>query len=212
MINVSEIFYSIQGESSFTGLPCVFVRLSGCNLECKYCDTRYASDQQSPMSIGAIVEQVSRYGCSLVEVTGGEPLIQDETPELIRILLNQGFRILLETNGTQSIDVIQGDVIRIIDIKCPDSGESDKTDWENIDRLKPQDEVKFVLSTQPDYRWAKQIIKKHRLTEKVKVLFSPVHGQLDPARLADWILKDRLDVRLQLQLHKIIWPDQERGR
>ncbi|MBN2030573.1 radical SAM protein [bacterium] len=212
MIDVSEIFYSIQGESSFAGLPCVFVRLSGCNLDCRYCDTRYAADQKTPMSIAEIVEQVGQYGCLLVEITGGEPLIQEETPDLIRVLSKRGFRVLLETNGTQNIDLARGNLVRIVDIKCPGSGESDKMDWENIKRLKPHDEVKFVLTDLSDYNWAKDVIKRYALSDRVHVLFSPVHGQMDPARIAEGILQDRLKVRLQLQLHKIIWPDQERGR
>ncbi len=212
MIDVHEIFHSIQGESSYAGLPCVFVRLSGCNLDCRYCDTRYASDKKWSMSIDEIVEQIGQYDCSLVEITGGEPLIQKETPELIRELSNQGLKILLETNGTQNIDKIREDIIRIVDIKCPGSGESDKMDWENIGRLKPHDEVKFVLTDLSDYHWAKDIVKQYALTDRVHVLFSPVHGRMHPAPIAEEILRDGLNVRLQLQLHRIIWPDQDKGR
>ena len=212
MIRVNEIFYSIQGESSYAGQPCVFVRLSGCNLRCIYCDTQYATNQSISISVNDIIERIIAFQCSLVEITGGEPLLQDETPELIRNLSDRGFKVLLETNGTQNIDLVQGNAVCIVDIKCPGSGESDKMDWDNIHRLRQQDEVKFVLMTPSDYEWAKQTIRQYSLTEKVKVLFSPVYDQMDPAALAEWILKDRLKVRLQLQLHKIIWPNQERGR
>ncbi len=164
------------------------------------------------MSVNDIVGQIIAFQCPLVEITGGEPLLQDETPELIHNLSDRGFKVLLETNGTQNIDLVQENTICIVDIKCPGSGESEKMDWENIYRLRQQDEVKFVLMTPSDYEWAKQTIKQYSLTKKVKVLFSPVHGQMDPASLAEWILKDRLNVRLQLQLHKIIWPNQEKGK
>lgn len=212
MLKISEIFYSIQGESSFAGLPCSFVRLAGCNLRCKYCDTPQSFTQGQNLPVEQIIDLISDYGCSLVEITGGEPLIQRETPQLAETLLSKGYKILLETNGTQNIDIIQSDVTRIMDIKTPGSGESEKTEWNNIDRLDRKDEVKFVLTSRSDYDWSKEILQQFRLTKKCAVLFSPAHGMCDPAELARWILEDRLLVRLQLQYHKIIWPNDVKGR
>jgi 7-carboxy-7-deazaguanine synthase len=213
MLSVSEIFYSIQGESSFSGYPCVFVRLAGCNLRCTYCDTRYAYEEKgTAMSAEQIVDRIQTHRCNLVEVTGGEPLLQEETPTLAEALLQNEFSVLVETNGTQDIGRLPKDVIRIMDIKCPGSGETQKMDWNNIQKLRYNDEVKFVIGDQDDYRWAKDVVQKRRLGDKVSILFSPVHGKLDPADMADWILEDRLRVRFQLQLHKILWPSEERGR
>lgn len=164
------------------------------------------------MKIEDIVTAVGQYNCSLVEITGGEPLLQEDTPQLARILLKRRYRVLVETNGTQSIGDLPDEVVAILDIKCPGSGENRKTDWDNIGRLREHDEIKFVLSGEKDYRWAKQIIHRHGLTDKFPVSFSPVFGELDPARLAEWILDDGLSVRLQSQMHKILWPGNERGR
>lgn len=212
MLKVNEIFYSIQGESSFAGFPCVFIRLTGCNLRCTYCDTKYAYKEGRNMAVEEIVELVNHYECPLIEITGGEPLLQEETPQLAQNLTENGFRVLVETNGTQNIDLLRGDVIRIVDIKTPGSGESDKTDWQNLNRLDPKDEVKFVLSSRADYNWAKEIIHTHRLNEEVSVFLSPAHEKQSPSELARWILESRLNVRLQLQLHKVLWPDQQRGK
>jgi len=213
VLKVNEIFYSIQGESSYAGYPCVFVRLTGCNLRCTYCDTKYAYEKGTNMTIGKILDTVSRYECPLVEITGGEPLLQEETPQLAKALLEKGFQVLVETNGTQNIDLLKDNVVRIVDIKTPGSGESDKTDWKNLDRLYKDDEIKFVLVNFSDYEWAKGIVRRYNLTQKVTVLFSPASGvNLDPAELAQWILDDRLNVRLQLQFHKILWPDKDRGK
>lgn len=212
MLRVNEIFYSIQGESSYAGFPCVFIRLTGCNLRCSYCDTKYAYDEGSDMMVEDVVTAVGKYACSLAEITGGEPLLQEETPQLARILLERGHRVLVETNGTKSISVLPDEVVAILDIKCPGSGEGRQTDWDNINRLREHDEIKFVLAGKKDYQWAKQILRRHGLTDKFTVLFSPVHGKLDPAVLADWILGDGLNVRLQPQMHKILWPVDERGR
>ncbi len=213
MLKVNEIFYSIQGESSYAGYPCVFVRLTGCNLRCTYCDTKYAYEKGTNMTIGKILDTVSRYECPLVEITGGEPLLQEETPQLAKALLEKGFQVLVETNGTQNIDLLKDNVVRIVDIKTPSSGESDKTDWKNLDRIYKDDEIKFVLVNFSDYEWAKGIVRRYNLTQKVTVLFSPASGvNLDPAELAQWILDDRLNVRLQLQFHKILWPDKDRGK
>jgi 7-carboxy-7-deazaguanine synthase len=212
MLFVSEIFHSLQGESSYVGYPCVFIRLSGCNLRCAYCDTRQAYEGGTEMSIGQILDRVLSRQCGLVEITGGEPLLQDETPALAASLLQKGSAVLVETNGTQDIGLLPGGVIRIMDIKCPGSGESGKTDWNNIRNLRNTDEIKFVISHKDDFDWAKNVIQKHGLDVKASILFSPVHGKLNPAELANWILEDRLRVRFQLQLHKILWPGWERGR
>jgi len=212
MLKVNEIFYSIQGESSYSGFPCVFIRLTGCNLRCKYCDTRYAYRRGVRMTVDRIVNSVSEYECPLIQITGGEPLLQEETPRLARNLTENGFRVLAETNGTQNIDSLKEGIVRIVDIKTPGSGEADKTDWKNLDRLDRQDEVKFVLTSQADYDWTKEVIRRHRLDDRVTVFLSPVLRRLDPSELARWILKDRLNIRLQLQLHKILWPNQEGGK
>jgi 7-carboxy-7-deazaguanine synthase len=212
VLRVNEIFYSIQGESSYAGVPCIFIRLTGCNLRCSYCDTEYAYDEGRDVSIPDILAAVDGYDCPWVEISGGEPLLQAEMPELAKQLLDKGYRVLIETNGTQNIDVLPKGTISIIDIKCPGSGEHHQTDWKNVDRLGPGDEVKFVLTDEADYAWAKDVIRRYSLTEKVTVLFSPAHDRLDPARLAQWILDDGLKVRLQLQIHNILWPDAQGGK
>ena len=212
MLKVNEIFYSIQGESSFAGYPCVFIRLTGCNLRCAFCDTRYAYDEGTGMSIDSVINTVKKYNCNRVEITGGEPLVQEETTDLSRKLLDHNYRVWIETNGTKNIDVLPDGVIRIMDVKCTGSGENDKMDWENLNRLKSRDEVKFVLTSREDYNEAKQVIQKYNLIERVGVLLSPAHGKLQISDLAGWILNDCLDVRLQPQLHKIIWPEETRGR
>ncbi len=212
-IHVNEIFYSIQGESTYAGLPCVFVRLAGCNLACSYCDTRYAAVVEQQLEIGEILENIRTFGCRRVEITGGEPLLQAETPELIRRLLDAGYTVLLETNGSRDIDVIDPRCVRIVDIKCPSSGESDRMDWQNLERLTQDDQLKFVLSDRADFIFAMETLRRlppDRLPSG-HVLFSPVWGVLSPALLAQWILEAGIDVRLHLQLHKWIWPGVERG-
>ncbi|MFZ5562856.1 MAG: radical SAM protein [Thermodesulfobacteriota bacterium] len=210
-LTVSEIFYSLQGESLHAGLACGFVRMAGCNLRCAYCDTRYAYEDGTLMEIGDIVDDLARFECSLVEITGGEPLLQKETPLLIEKLLSAGYRVLLETNGTLDISVVHRACVRIVDIKCPSSGESKKNDPKNMDRLNDHDQVKFVIADRDDYLFARQHARRISTIPADHVLFSPVHGVLDPALLGQWILEDRLAVRLQLQLHKILWGN-ERGR
>jgi 7-carboxy-7-deazaguanine synthase len=212
MLSVSEIFYSIQGESSFTGLPCGFVRLAGCNLRCVYCDTRYAYDDGRVMSIDQIVDQLVDFQCGLVEITGGEPLCQEDTPALAKTLLQNGNTVIVETNGTVDISRLPEGTIRIMDIKCPGSGENGKMRWENLNALADNDEIKFVISDESDYYWMKDMIKTHRISKSISIIASPAHGKMEPARLAELILQDRLNVRLQLQLHKILWPAAERGR
>jgi 7-carboxy-7-deazaguanine synthase len=212
MLTVNEIFHSIQGESSYTGQPCVFVRLTACDLRCSWCDTPYAFHEGRKMSVDDVMAVVEHYGCSLVEVTGGEPLLQREVYTLMSRLLGAGKTVLLETGGHRSIAEVPPDVIRIVDVKCPGSGESAKNHWENINYLTPRDQVKFVLKDRGDYEYARDVVTREDLAAKVAaVLFSPVHGVLDPKLLAQWILGDRLPVRLQLQAHKYIWDADTRG-
>lgn len=207
MLRINEIFYSIQGESSFAGYPCVFVRMTGCNLRCTYCDTAYAYDEGQDMEIVQIIENVEKYPCRLIEITGGEPLIQIETPELVYQLITRGWTVLLETNGTCDISKLPAGCIRILDIKCPDSGESGKMDWDNIPLLYKRDEVKFVLSSRDDFFWACDVVDRYRLNDKHIVHFSPVVKKVNPQDLAEWLLKDNLNIRIHIQLHKWIWPD-----
>ncbi|OHB96297.1 MAG: 7-carboxy-7-deazaguanine synthase [Planctomycetes bacterium RIFCSPLOWO2_02_FULL_50_16] len=206
MLKVNEIFKSIQGESTYAGLPCIFIRLTGCNLRCNYCDTVYAYENGVEMRIEEILSDIELLGGSLIEITGGEPLLQGETGELVSLLIKRGCRVLVETNGTLDINALPEGTIRIMDLKCPDSGMADKTDWKNVERLRPNDEVKFVLSSRRDYEWAKDVIGKYRLTKKVKVLIGVAFNKLDLERVASWILEDGIDVRLQLQIHRYIWP------
>jgi len=210
-LKVCEIFPSIQGESSYTGIPCVFIRLAGCNLRCVYCDSRYAYSEGAEMSVDEIVGRVSSYKLHLVEITGGEPLIQEETPALAARLLQQGFDVLVETNGSMDISLLPEGVIRIMDIKCPSSGESDRMRWENLWQLRPGDEVKFVISDRHDYEWARGIVRERFGHSPITVLFSTVFGELPPGNLVEWILEDKLPVRFQLQIHKYVWPHEARG-
>jgi 7-carboxy-7-deazaguanine synthase len=211
VLQVNEIFHSIQGESTRAGEPCVFVRLTGCNLRCVWCDTAYAFDEGRPMSVEQVVARVASYGCRLVEVTGGEPLLQPEAVPLLRALVAAGHDVLLETGGSLPVDEVPAGVARIIDVKCPGSGESERNRWQNLDVLRPGDELKFVLADRGDYDWARARIRELALAGRCPLLFSPVHGALDPGELARWVLADRLPVRVQVQLHKVLWPDAERG-
>jgi 7-carboxy-7-deazaguanine synthase len=205
MLKVNEIFKSIQGESTFAGLPCVFVRLTGCNLRCIYCDTKNAYEEGTVLSIRNILDIVSSFNCSLVEVTGGEPLFQKETKKLVRSLLDAGYDTLIETNGSVSLKGLDKRAVVIMDIKCPSSGMNNYVRWENIFLLKKNDQVKFVIKNKIDYEWARKIIGKYKLTEKYAVLFSPAFRYLSAKKLAIWILEDTLDVRLNVQLHKYLW-------
>ena len=204
MLKVNEIFFSIQGESTFAGSPCVFVRLTGCNLRCTYCDTRYAYEAGDEMSLDSVIRAVDHYHCPLVEITGGEPLLQDESGRLAKRLLDGGHTVLVETNGTLDIRAIDERAARIVDVKCPASGVSDRVLFDNLDCLSPGDEVKFVISDRLDYEWACEISSRYSLTDRVPVLFSPVHKRLEPGRLARWMLSDRAPARLHLQLHKYL--------
>jgi 7-carboxy-7-deazaguanine synthase len=211
MLKINEIFHSIQGESTHAGRPCVFVRLTGCNLRCAWCDTEYAFFEGRPMSIDAVVGEVREFGCGLVEITGGEPLLQPEAVPLMRALLEDGFEVLVETGGHVAIDDVPEGVGRIVDVKCPDSGEAARNRWENLERLRAGDEVKFVLAGHDDYVWAADVVRRLQLERRAPVLFSPVAGRLAPGDLARWILRDRLPVRFQIQVHKVLWPDLVRG-
>lgn len=202
---VSEIFVDIQGESTWVGLPCIFIRLAGCNLSCAWCDTPSAHEVGHDMTLDAILARVNALSLNTIEITGGEPLLQESCPSLAELLVHNDFVVLCETNGSFPIDLLPSEVIRIVDVKCPASGQSDCMDWANVDRLLPHDEVKFVIQDRGDYDWSKGVLEKHKLQPRCKAIhFSPVFGVLDPSSLATWILADRLDVRLHLQLHKYL--------
>ena len=210
-IQVAEIFTSIQGESTRAGEPCVFVRLTGCNLRCVWCDTAYAFHEGRSMSIDEVLDAVRRHACDLVEVTGGEPMLQPDVLPLMRRLLEEGYRVMLETGGSLPLDAVPAGVRRIIDVKCPASGEVDRNRWDNLDRLRAGDEIKFVVADRHDYDWAVERIRERELAGRVPLLFSPVWGRIDPAELARWMLDDGIPARLQLQLHKLLWPETVRG-
>ncbi len=212
MLTVNEIFHSIQGESTFVGEPCVFVRLTACDLRCSWCDTPYAFYEGRKMSVDEVLNEVERFNCRTVEVTGGEPLLQREVYPLMSRLLESGKTVLLETGGHRSIEDVPAGVVRIVDVKCPGSGESDKMDWDNLKRVTKADQVKFVINDRRDYEFARDVVARAGLPERVgAVLFSPVHGVMDARALAAWILADALPVRLQLQAHKFIWGPDVRG-
>jgi 7-carboxy-7-deazaguanine synthase len=212
VLTINEIFYSIQGESTRAGEPCVFVRLTACDLRCSWCDTPYAFHEGRKMSVDEVVDAVSVHGCDLVEITGGEPLLQDDVYPLMRQLMTLGKTVMLETGGHRPIDRVPADVLKIVDVKCPGSGEADKNDWANLGRLAPHDEVKFVILDRRDYDFARRAIDEHGLAARAgAVLMSPVHGVLDPKLLSEWMLADRVPARLQLQLHKYIWSPTKRG-
>ena len=208
---VSEIFHSLQGESSHMGRPCVFVRLTYCNLRCTYCDTAYAFYEGREINIDEVLETVRGYACKLVEVTGGEPLFQENVYPLMSRLCDEGFEVLLETGGSLSISQVDPRVKRIVDFKCPSSKMSVRNRWENVNLLKPGDEIKFVIGNREDYDWTKEMMQSYDLASHCPVLMSPVSGELGLLQLAEWILEDRLNVRFQLQLHKYIWSPEKRG-
>lgn len=210
-MKITEIFTSIQGESTFCGFPCTFIRVTGCNLRCRYCDSTYAFEEGEEWKLDQIMSKVREAGISLVELTGGEPLLQEECYLLMKLLLEVGYTVLLETNGSVSLKKVDSKVVRIMDIKCPSSGMSAHMDFSNIDCLYGTDEVKFVIADRGDFDWAREIINRYRLIEKCKVLISPVFSELEAREIASWILEERLPVRLQLQLHKFIWPELTRG-
>jgi len=212
MLTVNEIFHSIQGESTRAGEPCVFVRLTACDLRCSWCDTPYAFYEGRKRSIDDVLREVERYQCPLVEITGGEPLLQEDVYPLMDALLERGHTVMIETGGHRSIARVPPAVVRVMDVKCPASGESDKNLWANLDLVGMNDQVKFVVQDRGDYEFARDVIARHELARRVgAVLLSPVHGVLDAKLLSEWVLADRLPVRLQLQLHKFIWTPQTRG-
>jgi 7-carboxy-7-deazaguanine synthase len=210
-MRVTEIFHSIQGESSYVGQPCVFVRLTGCPLRCTWCDTEYAFYGGSEQSIEQILAKVDSYGCRLVEVTGGEPLAQADTSSLVRKLCDSGYQVLIETSGAIDVSAVDRRAHIILDVKCPGSGMTDRMYWPNLALLTTKDEAKFVLADRRDYDWAREIITQYSVTDRCGVLMSPVFGSLEPRVLAEWVLADRLPVRFQLQLHKFIWAPDMRG-
>lgn len=212
MLTINEIFHSIQGESTRAGEPCVFVRLTACDLRCSWCDTPYAFHEGGKRTLDDVMSEIDRYGCPLVEITGGEPLLQDEVYPLMERLLDTGRTVMLETGGHRSIARVPAAVLKIVDVKCPGSGESHRNHWENLDLVGSHDEVKFVIKDREDYDFARAVIARHDLVAKTgAVHFSPVHGVLDPRMLSEWVLADRLRVRVQLQLHKFIWSPETRG-
>jgi len=211
-LTVNEVFYSIQGESTRAGRPCVFVRLTACDLRCSWCDTPYSFYEGTKRSVAEVVEEVKGYRCPLVEVTGGEPLLQESVYPLMETLLAEGCTVMLETGGHRSIARVPTAVVKIVDVKCPGSGEADRNCWENLGLLAPHDEVKFVVKDRADYDFARAVIDRYDLPARAAaILLSPVHGVLEPLTLSTWVLEDHLPVRVQLQLHKYIWSPETRG-
>jgi 7-carboxy-7-deazaguanine synthase len=211
-LHINEIFYSIQGESTHAGRPCVFVRLTGCNLRCRWCDTEYAFFEGRKMTIAEVATIVTSHQCNLVEITGGEPLLQEGIYPLADTLLKSQHTVMIETSGAVDVSRLDPRVIKIMDLKCPGSGECNRNLWSNLGHLRARDEVKFVLADRADYEWARDTIRARNLDGRVNaLLMSPVFGVLDPAELAQWILEDRIPVRLQIQIHKHIWPPDTRG-
>ncbi len=204
-MRITEIYQSIQGESSYAGLPCVFVRTTGCDLRCRWCDSEFTFTGGAKMSVDEIVAEVEKYACQLVELTGGEPLLQKEINELASRLADAGHTVLIETGGHRDISRLDARVIRIMDVKCPDSGESEKNLWANLDALRPVDEVKFVLASREDYEWALQVIRQYDLENRVGILLSTAFHTVEPPQVVAWMLEDKLRARFQLQLHKYIW-------
>ena len=211
MLKVNEIYFSLQGESSRAGLPCVFVRLTYCNLRCTYCDTEYAFYEGEDRSVDEIINEVKKYGCNLVEITGGEPLVQKESLNLMKKLCTEGFDVMLETAGNMPICNVDGRVNIIMDLKCPSSGMMKKNLYENINHLKETDELKFVIGDREDYDWMNEMIIQYDLNNKCKILVSVVFDKLEPLALVNWVLEDKLDVRFQLQMHKFIWQPETKG-
>ena len=212
VLTIYEIYASVQGESTHAGRPCVFVRLAACNLRCVWCDTAYAFTGGRKMSFDEVMAEVASHHCRLVEITGGEPLLQPGVHELMDRLIAEGYEVLLETGGHMPIDQVPDDVVTILDVKCPASGESGAMHWPNLDQLSTKDEVKFVIQDRVDYDYARDVVARHRLADRTRaVLFSPVHGVQDPAELARWILEDHVPARLQIQAHKYIWTPETRG-
>lgn len=211
-LTVNEIYFSIQGESTWAGLPCIFVRLTFCDLRCNYCDTAYAFYEGEKLLLPEIISRVQNFSCDLVEITGGEPLLQKNVLPLMTALADSGKTVLLETSGAHDISKIDSRVHRIMDLKTPGSGECDRNFWSNLLSLTRRDEVKFVIGSREDYEWSRRKVVEHELANRVNaVLFSPIFGRIEPKQIVDWILEDSLPVRFQLQLHKFVWPPAQRG-
>lgn len=210
-MKINEVFKSIQGETTYQGLPFIFIRTTGCNLRCNWCDTQYAYYDGTEYSVDDLLKIVEKFNCRYVVITGGEPLMQEETPVLVRELIQRGYKVLVETNGSLDISRLHPGAIKIVDIKCPGSGMTERILWENISYLSSHDEVKFVISDYDDYRWTKSVITSRKLSDICPVLLSPASGKLDPSLLAGWIINDHLQARLQLQIHKYIWGPDIRG-
>jgi 7-carboxy-7-deazaguanine synthase len=210
-MKITEIYSSIQGETQYAGLLCTLVRTTGCDLRCNYCDSAFAFQGGQDLTLDEILAEVERLGAPMVLLTGGEPMLQRELPALAGRLIAAGYRVMIETSGAHPLDSLPGEVVRVVDIKTPASGESARMRWELLGELRPRDAVKFVLADELDYRWARSVILEHDLARRTEVLLSPVHGRLDPQSLVSWMLRDRLPARLNLQLHKYIWdPDSRR--
>lgn len=207
-LRISEIFFSLQGETSRVGLPTVFVRLTGCPLRCTYCDTTYAFTGGQSMTLDAIMVEVARYAPRFVTVTGGEPLAQKNCLRLLRLLCDAGYEVSLETGGALDVSGVDARVVKVLDIKTPASGEVEKNLWSNLEHLNLHDEIKFVLCDEADYEWAKKVLQEHQLEQRCDVLFSPAQGQLSARDVAEWILRDHLPVRMQVQLHKLLWGNE----
>jgi len=212
LVTINEIFYSVQGESTYAGRPCVFVRLTACDLRCSWCDTPYAFHEGTKRPLEEVLGDVERFDCGLVEITGGEPLLQEDVYPLMQALIDRGKTVLLETGGHRSTARVPAPVVTILDLKCPGSGEAARTDWQNLDRLRPHDEVKFVIKDRADYEYARDVVKQRDLAARAAAVhFSPVHAEMDLRTLSEWVLADRLPVRVQVQLHKYIWDPSTRG-
>ena len=210
-LKINEIYYSVQGESTHSGCPCIFIRLTYCNLRCSYCDTEYAFYDGKDMEITDIMSEIKRWDCNLVEVTGGEPLFQDECIDLLNELVNSNYEVMLETGGSLSISDVPKKVVKIVDFKCPNSGMVKKNLWSIVDDLQAHDEVKFVIGNREDFDWAKDRITEYSLDKICTLLFSPTFGEIDPQQIVEWILAENLPVRMQLQMHKMIWSPEEKG-
>ena len=210
-LKINEIYYSLQGESTHAGCPCIFIRLTYCNLRCSYCDTEYAFYDGKDMEITDIMSEIKRWDCNLVEVTGGEPLFQDECIDLLNELVNSNYEVMLETGGSLSISDVPKQVVKIVDFKCPSSGMVKKNLWSIVDDLQAHDEVKFVIGNREDFDWAKDRITEYSLDKICTLLFSPTFGEIDPQQIVEWILAENLPVRMQLQMHKMIWSPEEKG-
>ena len=208
---VNEIYYSVQGESTHVGRPCIFIRLTYCNLRCTYCDTEYAFFEGKDMEIPEIIEKIKQWNCNLIEVTGGEPLFQDDCIHLLKELINQNYEVMLETGGSISIVDVPKEIIKIVDFKCPSSGMEKKNLWSIVNNLETHDEVKFVIGDREDFEWAKEMLNKYSLNKRCAILFSPTFGKIDPSVIVEWILEANLPVRMQLQMHKYIWMHEEKG-